>query len=36
MKTDLRPDAEPKVVNCYSFFDKVFPTLGLLDYTEVM
>jgi cyclopropane fatty-acyl-phospholipid synthase-like methyltransferase len=22
------------VVNCYSFFDKVFPTCGLLDYTE--
>ena len=22
------------VVNCYSFFDKVFPACGLLDYTE--
>lgn len=25
---------EPRVVNCYSLFDKFFPTCGLLDYTE--
>ena len=22
------------VVNCYSFFDRVFPACGFLDYTE--
>jgi cyclopropane fatty-acyl-phospholipid synthase-like methyltransferase len=27
---------EPTVVNCYSLFDKFFPTTGLLDYTEGM
>ena len=26
----------PTVVGCYAFFDKVFPALGLLDYTEGM
>ncbi len=36
VKTNLAKDAEPTVVNCYSFFDKVFPTLGMLDYTEGM
>jgi cyclopropane fatty-acyl-phospholipid synthase-like methyltransferase len=35
MKTNLEID-EPTVVNCYSFFDKVFPRLGILDYTEGM
>jgi cyclopropane fatty-acyl-phospholipid synthase-like methyltransferase len=35
MKTNLDID-EPTVVNCYSFFDKVFPALGILDYTEGM
>ena len=36
MKTTLERDAEPTVVNCYSFFDKVFPACGMLDYTEGM
>jgi cyclopropane fatty-acyl-phospholipid synthase-like methyltransferase len=36
MKTTVATDAEPRVVNCYSFFDKVFPTLGMPDYTEGM
>jgi cyclopropane fatty-acyl-phospholipid synthase-like methyltransferase len=27
---------EPRVVNCYTLFDKFFPTCGLLDYTEGM
>ena len=36
MKTNPTRDAEPVVVNCYSFFDKVFPALGMLDYTEGM
>lgn len=27
---------ERRVVNCYSFFDKVFPAVGFLDYTEGM
>ena len=36
MKTTLERDAEPRVVNCYSFFDKVFPSCDLLDYTEGM
>ncbi|MGD9720773.1 MAG: cyclopropane-fatty-acyl-phospholipid synthase family protein [Pirellulales bacterium] len=36
MKTNLARDAEPTVVNCYTFFDKVFPTLGMMDYTEGM
>jgi cyclopropane fatty-acyl-phospholipid synthase-like methyltransferase len=33
---DHRPRAGDRrtVVNCYSFFDKVFPACGLLDYTE--
>src|SRR5687768_245046 len=27
--------SDPKtVVDCYSFFDKVFPNCGLIDYTE--
>jgi cyclopropane-fatty-acyl-phospholipid synthase len=30
-----RPASDRRtVVNCYSFFDKVFPACGLLDYTE--
>ncbi len=36
VKTNPTADAEPTVVDCYSFFDKVFPTLGMLDYTEGM
>ena len=28
------PSGRRTVVNCYSFFDKVFPACGLLDYTE--
>jgi len=36
MKANLIVDAEPTVVNCYSFFDKVFPACGFLDYTEGM
>jgi cyclopropane fatty-acyl-phospholipid synthase-like methyltransferase len=36
MKTVPQRDAEPTVVNCYSFFDKVFPNCDLLDYTEGM
>jgi cyclopropane fatty-acyl-phospholipid synthase-like methyltransferase len=27
---------EPRVVNCYTLFDKFFPTCGMLDYTEGM
>src|SRR5690349_2327727 len=27
---------EPTVVNCYALFDKFFPTVGLLDYSEGM
>jgi cyclopropane fatty-acyl-phospholipid synthase-like methyltransferase len=29
-----RARAEPTVVNCYTLFDKFFPSCGLLDYTE--
>jgi cyclopropane fatty-acyl-phospholipid synthase-like methyltransferase len=36
VKTTLALDTEPTVVDCYSFFDKVFPALGILDYTEGM
>jgi cyclopropane fatty-acyl-phospholipid synthase-like methyltransferase len=36
VKTNLVIDDEPAVVDCYSFFDKVFPTLGMMDYTEGM
>jgi cyclopropane fatty-acyl-phospholipid synthase-like methyltransferase len=28
------PNPEPIAVNCYALFDKFFPTIGLLDYTE--
>jgi cyclopropane fatty-acyl-phospholipid synthase-like methyltransferase len=28
------PKTEPIAVNCYSLFDKFFPSCGLLDYTE--
>jgi cyclopropane fatty-acyl-phospholipid synthase-like methyltransferase len=31
-----RSRAEPTVVNCYALFDKFFPTVGLLDYSEGM
>jgi cyclopropane-fatty-acyl-phospholipid synthase len=34
MKTNRAVEAEPTVVNCYAFFDKIFPACGLLDYTE--
>src|SRR5215813_3103136 len=36
MHTTHEVVAEPTVVNCYSFFDKVFPACGFLDYTEGM
>ncbi len=36
MKIHRAIEAEPTVVNCYAFFDKVFPACGLLDYTEGM
>ena len=34
MNANLPIDAEPTVVNCYAFFDKVFPDCGLRDYTD--
>ena len=30
------PSRQRTTINCYTFFDKVFPECGLLDYTEGM
>ena len=30
------PNHRQTTINCYTFFDKVFPECGLLDYTEGM
>jgi len=32
----VKRDRKQATVNCYTFFDKVFPECGLLDYTEGM
>lgn len=34
MSASRGPSDRRVTVNCYTFFDKVFPTLGMLDYTE--
>ncbi len=33
---DRQPTRRKTTVNCYTFFDAVFPACGLLDYTEGM